>query len=264
MSVVGQRSAEEFYSQCLANARTLDHASHRLEDSGDTFGAMATAWGADVFITQAVLWERILVASPSPLRQYFRAAEGLFGELRAIPTLTDHQPTCMDVLVAARLGLLGACDPSLRGSIQAAWADQSYLAQAPAPTAEQIEDLVRERFEGLPAAEFVDKRRGEAVAAMGEAQAMRVRGETVAAIQTAYGADFLSLEAYLVESALAAGDPALLSVVIRWELAAASVSQVPGLPEGFVAAVARIREALAAGLSESDASRLAATFVPVV
>ena len=59
-----------------------------------------------------------------------------------------------------------------------------------------------------------------------------------------------------MESALAVGDDRLLSVITRWELAIHSLSTLPGLPEGFLAAVSRIRETLAASLGDADGARL--------
>jgi hypothetical protein len=110
---------------------------------------------------------------------------------------------------------------------------------------------------------FVAQRRREAAVAMSQAQSARVKGETVAAIQSAYESDFLGLEAYLVESAVAVGDHLLQSVVVRWELASTAVSQLSGLPDGFVLAVQRIRDALGSSLSEADASRLRESLIVV-
>lgn len=257
------RSAEEFYTQCLTNARTLDVAARRLSSAMDAPNAIAAAWGSDVYAVQAVLWERILVASPVPQRQFFRVADALFDGLQAAASASGDQSTCRTVIRSARESLLAACDPDLRDAIEASWPDLSYMGILPAPSPDDLAAAVLQRTGGLPPEEFVDRRRREAAEAMTEAQALRVRGDAVGAIQQAYDSDFLALEAYLVESALAAGDPYLLSVVVRWELCAASVAQLPGLPEGFVSAVSRIRDALGTPLAEADAGRLRASLVPV-
>jgi hypothetical protein len=52
-------------------------------------------------------------------------------------------------------------------------------------------------------------------------------------------------------------------VVVRWELASTAVSQLSGLPDGFVLAVQRIRDALGSSLSEADASRLRESLIVV-
>jgi hypothetical protein len=257
------RSAEEFYSQCLANARTLDLAARRLAAEGDSPAALATAWGSDVFAVQAVIWERILVASAVPQRQFYRVADALFEGLRSSPELADDRPSCRNVIRAARQALLAACDPELRGSIEAGWPDLAYMGMLPAPTVDDLEEAAAARLGGIPPEAFVEQRRHEAAEAMAQAQALRVRGDTVAAIQLAFDSDFLALEAYLVASAIAAGDVRLQSVVVRWELAYSSVTELAGLPEGFVAAVNRIRDALGACLAEADADRLRTSLVPV-
>lgn len=204
-----------------------------------------------------------MVASPAPQRQFFRVAEALFSGLR--PTAVDDpvSASCADVLTAARAGLLEAGEPSLRDSIREGWHDLGYASAVPAPTPEAVvADAVR-RLEGMTPGSFVARRREQMAAAMADAQGLRVRGETEAAVQRAYEADFLGLEAYLVESSVAAGDTDLLSFIVRWELAVGAVSQLAGLPEGFVAAVARIRETLGSALSEADAARLKDTLLPV-
>lgn len=255
------RAAEEFYSLCLSNARVLDAAARRYAESGDPVGLLACAWGSDVQIVQAVLWERIMVASPTPQRQFFRVAEALFAGLH--PSHAGSPTSCADVLTATRAGLLEAGEPSLRDSIRDGWYDLAYAVAAPSPTIEAVAAHAHQRLEGMAPGTFVGRRREQMAAAMADAQALRVRGETVAAVQRAYEADFLGLEAYLVESSIAAGDAELLSFIVRWELAVGSVAQLAGLPEGFVAAVAAIRDALGSALSEADAARLRETLLPV-
>ena len=263
MSDVGKRSAEEFYSQCVANARTLEQAAMSYASQGDAVSALATAWGGDVFAVQAVLWERILVMSTTPQRQFYRVADALFSGLnQPTPPLVDR-PTCRDVIRAARDGLLAECDPALRSSIESGWSGLSYLATVEAPTMADVEESVQERLNGLTPAAFVVQRRREAAAAMAVAQSERVRGETVSAVQSAYESDFLGLEAYLVESSVAVGDLSLQSVIVRWELASTAVGQLAGLPDGFVPAVQRIREVLGSCLADADAVRLRDSLEPV-
>ena len=95
------------------------------------------------------------------------------------------------------------------------------------------------------------------------AQTCWVRGETPAAIQLAYEADFKALEAYLVDSAMAAGDADLFTVTMRWDLADQAVGTLPGLPADFSAAVTAIRGVLSVGLGEADGQRLIEVFPPV-
>lgn len=256
-------SPEEFYSQCLGNVRSLDAAARRRAQQQDAVGAVACAWGADVYAVQSVLWERVLVAAPVPQRQYFRAADALFAALRGRGEAPGGGQSCADVLDRARGRMLAGFDAEAVTAITALWPDQSYLAALSAPTAEAWRTAAAERLGGLAPARFVEQRRSESAAAMARAQELRVRGETSPAIEAAYDSDLLALEGYLVESALAAGDELLLTVTVRWELVTTALGQVAALPQGFLAAVGVIRAAMAGAFPSADAQRLMAWFVPV-
>lgn len=257
---MSERSAEEFFGLCVSNARVLDSAARRMADSGDAKGALATAWGSDVFAAQGVLWERILGAAAATRRQMYRAADALFAGLRA-EALGSEQAcsTCADVIELARARLLAECDVTLQAAISGAWTDIAYLGVLPAPALEDLQAAAAVRLEGMSPESFVLARRRAAEQAMADAQALRVRGDASGALQIAYDADFLAFEAYLVESAVAAGDSVLQTVTVRWELASAAIAALPGLPEAFVAGVEHIRIALCSGLADADASRLIAS-----
>lgn len=257
-------SPEEFFTQCVANARVLDAAARRLLADGDRVGAMACAWGSDVFTVQAVLWERVLVAAPVPARKYFRAAEAMFAPQRIVGGATAGPAVTADEMISlGRIALMADFEPSVRLEITDQWADITYLRQAPAPTTEDLAVSVTDRLAGRTPEAFAAARRMLAGQAMDEAQALRVRGETQGAVQAAYDADLLCLEAYLVESAVAAGDAALLTVRVRWELATAAISGLLGLPNGFVAAVTALRDAITGSMVTADAERLRGTFVAI-
>ena len=257
----GRGSDEEFYGQCMANARVLDEAAHRRAAAGDAVGALATCWGADIYAAQGVLWERILGAAAATQRQLYRAADALFQGLRAEAGAhtSGVDDTCADVVRVARARLLAECDDALTAAIATAWTDVDYLAVLPAPTRSDIETAVSVRLEGLSPAAFVARRRQSATDAMSESRSLRVRGDSAGALQAAYDADFLGFEAYLVESAIAAGDTSLQSVMVRWELATAAIAALPGLPSGFAPGVAQIRRSLTSGLARADAARLLAS-----
>ncbi len=88
---VSSGTAEEFYSRCLANAQILEGAARQRVGSGDPVGALADAWGADVNMLQAVMWERILVAARTPQRQFFLVAGAIVTGLRSpIPAAAGH------------------------------------------------------------------------------------------------------------------------------------------------------------------------------
>ena len=261
----GRGSEEEFYGLCMTNARVLDQSARRRAAAGDAVGALATCWGGDIYTAQGVLWERILGAAAATQRQMYRAADALFQGLRGESdrTAAGLDDTCADVVLQARSRLLAECDEALTAAISAAWTDVRYLAVIPAPTQTDVDTAVSVRLEGLTPAAFIARRRQGAVEAMETARSLRVRGDAAAALQAAYDGDFLGFEAYLVESSIAAGDLALQSVAVRWELATAAIEALPGLPEGFVAGVTQIRRSLGSGLAQADAARMLASLPTV-
>jgi hypothetical protein len=255
-------TAEEFYGRCLANAQVLEDVARRRTDEGDAVGALADAWGADVNMLQAVMWERIIAAASAPQRQFFRVAEAIVAGLRSPLGETDPPATLGRCIARARERMAVTFDDELAREMSRRWPDIAYLEAVPAVGEEQVAAFVHARLLGLSPTEFVSRRRGEAAAGMLEAQTHRVRGDTAQAIQAAYQADFTALDAYLVESALAAGDDALLTVTIRWDLAVQAVSELPGLPDDFSGAIAVIRATIAAGIGEADGRRLVESLVP--
>jgi len=250
------QTAEEVYAQCLVNTQVLDAAARRQALEGDPVGALTLAWGADVYAVQGVLWERIIGAAAATHRQLYRAADALFRGLRgAAPEATLPAGSCAEVLRQARTRLLAECDEGLAAAIQAVWDEHSFLDDLAAPTAEDVQAAARSRCRGRSALAHAGALRVDARAAMQRAQSLRVRGDTTGALQESYEADLLAFEAYLLESALAAGDSGLLTVTIRWELATAAITGVDALPADFTRAVERIRQVMVSGLAESDAVR---------
>jgi hypothetical protein len=253
---VEKGTAEEFYSRCLGNAQVLERSARAHALGGRPVPALAAAWGADINTLQAVIWERILVASRTPQRQFFRVAGAIASALReATPTVGDSEAPG-DRVRSARARMAVSFDPALASEMQRRWPDLSYLASLPALTEQDVREAAAERLRGLSPARFVARCRADAADAMLEAQSRRIRGEIEAAVQGAYQSDFTSLDAYLVESAVAAGDQALFTVFARWELATHAMTELPGLPDDFSGAVAVIRTALATSLGEADGARL--------
>jgi hypothetical protein len=254
MTGLATNSDEEFYTWCLGNAAVLERAARRHAEYGDVVSAVATAWGADVYTLQAVTWERILVASHSPQRQFFRVADAVSSAMRQAP-LAGGDDAEAGVRIA-RAAVAHAFDAGLAREMSTRWPDIDYLAALPPLDPELVSEAVATRLRSLRPEEFAATRRAEAVELMLEAQMQRVRGDVVTSIHTAFDSDLASLEAYLVESAVAAGDDDLMTVSIRWELATNVVSELPGLPNEFVGAVRAIRAALVVGLGEADGRRL--------
>lgn len=260
---VDSGTAEEFYSRCLANAQLLEGAARQRAAAGDRVGALADAWGADVSMLQAVLWERVIAASRAPQRQFFQAAEAVVAGLRSALADPDVSATLGRTIAHARSRVSTAFDADTADEMARRWPDISYLEALPAVTIDDLAGVVATRLSGMSPAAFVAQRRSEARAAMLKAQAHRVRGETAEAIQAAYAGDFHALEGYLVESAVEVGDTELLTVTIRWDLAVHAVAELPGLPEDFSQAVGVVRGAIVAGIGDADGKRLMESMPPI-
>lgn len=260
---VAKGTAEEFYSQCLANAQILERSARARAAGSDSIGAVACAWGADVAIVQAVIWERILIASRNPLRQFYEVADVVVTALVDDDGVNRPVSSAEHMVREARMRVARSFDASLARDIEARWPDVSYLADTPPFADVDVQAAVANRLLGVSAGEFIEHRRREAAAFMLEAQSRRVHGDMAGAIQAGYDSDFRSLDAYLIESAIAVGDTALLTVISRWELATRAVAGLPALPPDFLAAVEVVRETLGAALGEADGARLRRTFAPV-
>lgn len=246
-------SVEEFYAARLSNASVLERASRGCASDGDAVGAVALAWAADVEIFQAALWERLVVVAGGSIRDFLEMAE------RAMTGLGQSNGDAEDLVQSARNAMVESLDTGWAREVTRRWTDISYLAALPAPSRNEFLEWGASRLQGLSPSAFVTQRRAQGHDALTQALERRVKGQTDEAIRAAYAADCLLLEAYLVESALAAGDQALLSVAARWELATRGVASMESVPPDFSRAVGAIRAALARPLGDADGPRFRET-----
>lgn len=249
-------TAEEFHSRCLGNARIMDAAARQHANAGDAVDAVFCAWAGDVAIIEATVWERVVVTSSTPLQRFFGTAQALTSAIAQSAGPVDVDTTAEQLLVSIRVGALAVFDGELAASVAERWSDVGYLATLPAPTFESIASSVATRLEGKSSRAYIEDRRLRSRERLLAAQELRVRGDVHAAITAAFEADFLALEAYLVESAVAASDTALATVASRYALASEAVADIPALPNDFARAVTAIRTALTTSLGEADGRRL--------
>jgi hypothetical protein len=254
---VDKGTAEEFFSRLQTNASVLHGASVQFAVDGDDVSAVACALGSDAAMLEAVVWERLNIAPRSPQRQFFQAVATVASSVDGLTDLDPADTTSAEAFIAAvRRRMVGAFDEGLASEVSEHWGPIEHLADLAMPTGRTMDDARERRLEGLTPAEFIKSRRTSSGQMMLEAQARRVRGDIPEAIQAAYESDFLALEAYLVDSAVAVGDRPLFSVTTRWTLATHALGELPGLPSDFTEAVDAIRAVLADGLGDSDGSRL--------
>lgn len=255
----GPTSVEEYFTRRLGDAHVLVAAAQGHAAADDAVAAVATMLAADTAVLQALLWERVNISPRTPQRQFFQAAHALTGVL-AREASGPPVVSAADLVADTRAAMASALDDDLALAVRARWADVGFLLLLRAPTPADLRTSLADRTDGLGADAFVVARREQARALMVEAQAARVRGDAPTAIRLAYDSDFLTVDAYLAESALASGDVWLLTVVPRWALVAAGVAALPGLPESFTDAVTLVREAMTTSLGGADGGRLAAAF----
>jgi hypothetical protein len=254
---VDKGTAEEFFSRLLANAQILHEASAQFAGDGDPVSAIACAIGSDAATLESVVWERLNIAPRAPQRQFFQAVATVASSLSGLADLGDADvTTAIGFVTAVRERMTQAFDAELALDVAERWEPLAHLADLPMPSGLDMDDFRAQRLEGLTVAEFIKARRTASGQAMLQAQNFRVRGMLNEAVQSAYDSDYLAMEAYLVESATAAGDTALLTVVARTVLVSDSLADMSGLPAGFTEAVAAIRAAMSDGLGEADGARL--------
>jgi hypothetical protein len=181
--------------------------------------------------------------------------------------------------------MAASIDDDLRSELMGRLQPLDHLESLKAPSAVDFSVAARSRLAGMSPEDFVGRRRLDAAARM--AQARRIAegivaagpgadssvapaedapdgsGTVSAAIAAAYEADMLTLDAYLVESALAIGDDLLFTVQLRWDYAAAAVTRLAGVPADLSAAVALVRRTLARSLGAGDGARLERTWIPL-
>ncbi len=290
----GSWSAEEFYVDLLARVNVFTDRSRAYANAGQVEAAVVSQWGADVLTLQSVAWERIVVVSSAPQEPLFQlgarvldglGASGLQSASQEFGGASRLAPTAAGLVAAARDAMVASIDDDLRSELMTRLQSLDHLDSLKAPSAVDFSVAARSRLAGMSPEDFVGRRRLDAAARM--AQACRIAeglvavgpgadsspataedapdgsGTVTAAIAAAYEADMLTLDAYLVESALAIGDDLLFTVQLRWDYAAAAVTRLAGVPADLSAAVALVRRTLARSLGAGDGARLERTWIPL-
>ncbi|MEY4136003.1 MAG: hypothetical protein RL205_131 [Actinomycetota bacterium] len=256
-------SAEEIYADLLQRVHVLTPMSVTYAEQGDIANAVLCTWAADVATAQAVAWERIVVVTHSPQTPFFALGDRIARALReGLDEGSGAYASASELVQSMRERMLTAVDADLADDIGTRFSSLDHLSSFEAPLPERLREAGYSRLGALRPGDFVTQRRADAQARMRDALAQRVRGDITGAISSAYEADMLTLEAYLVESALAIGDTQLLTVQVRWDLAVAALTRLAGVPEDFGQAVSVVRQTLVASIGSGDGARLARTWIP--
>ena len=253
---------EQFVRQSREHARSLVAASRRNAAAGDAVGVLACGWVADVVTVQAVTANAVLISGEAPQRLYFQTASTVIGDVRETWTSEADGPGSMSgvagVLKAGRSALARSLEPAIVGELTDEWMELSEFSSIPVPSMEELERARSERLGGLDVSDFVASRRRDASEWALQAARTKQSGDAAVAVREAYAADMYAFEAYLTKSAVETGDHLLLTVRAWWDVAAAAIAAIPGLPDDVDGAVGAIRRAIVTSIGEPSATRLLA------
>ncbi|WP_139977517.1 hypothetical protein [Nocardioides litoris] len=264
MTIVGH-TPELLYSETTAGiARHRGHA-RRQAAAGDALGAVAATWAADLGIVQAVMWERVMFAAPDPDQQLLEITATVARAFAAAGRDAEPGDTASAAATvrAARRALAGAFEPSALALMERRFTPLAHLEALPAPTAHDVAEVARQRLGDLAPEAAVAERDQEAADCMAAARDLVRDGRPEDALALAWQADWATLEAYLIDAALAVGDTALLSVELRWALAAAETETIGSLPADLDRAVGTVRDHLVRALGSVEGDRLRRRFQPL-
>lgn len=224
----------------------------------DAFSAaLAAAWA----LVDGELWGARDSAGHSPRRTHYATLESMVVAT-ATPTLIEGETlgALIDAVVASWQSAVPAQPwPTIgQGTLGG-----DVWRGVPIPDHATIAAAAHDRLGGIDAQDYVAVRTRDAGAAMVEALALAGKGEVSAAIGEAYRADLSAVEAYLIASALAAGDTMLLTVSSRWALVSAALGEIEELPGDLRGAISSVRTAIFGALGPQDGARVA-SFLPVL
>ena len=193
--------------------------SRRQAGEGDVRRAQLAAWAADVHVLEELLWENGLGEAPDPYEQLAAIGEAVASAIEALAGDAPDDLSPREVVELARHAMVTTFDASVHELLEQRLSDLAHLEQVqPLPQAPDA----RDRLAGRTHDELVSELRTAAADCMAVAQLMAAEGEPEAALRLARQSDDAAFEAHLVNAAVAAGDTALATVDLRWELARAA------------------------------------------
>lgn len=227
----------------MTTAEEYVELSRRYAAAGERRMAELAAWSADVHVLEELLWSNGLGQAPDPAAELAAIGERIADSLEAAAAaIPDSGPTGRDLVEIARDELVSTFDPSVHALLIERFADLSHLDQARGGTAVDPADRTAARLAGLRASDLVAELRTAAADCMATAELLLAGDEPEAADRMVHQSEAAAFEAHLVEAAVRAGDTALVTVDLRWDLVA---EEIP-TPERLAAVV---------GSAERDALR---------
>jgi hypothetical protein len=244
----------EFVELCSRSSEILWQIAVDKSELNDSVGTLACATGSDLIRFQGVLWESLVVNAGIPSRKYFQLGENLAQSL-ALLNFASHS-TIGQALVALRAEMGTLLDEVGVSDFLASMPDASVFEKINFPDLATIESDVVHRLDGQTPQVYSHRRKQEALKLSVQSFTAQSSGDVDEAIRLMFASDFTFLDAYLVESAHAAGDRNLFTARTRWELASYSTSLITELPHDLPVAAAMVRSALTDLLGAQDVARL--------
>ncbi|MGV8847480.1 hypothetical protein [Tessaracoccus sp.] len=255
---------EALHSDTVHKNREYYELSRSYAAKGDVYAAVHALWMADMCAVQAVMWERILIASPKPDEQFFAIATSVSRALSLHALTGTAQPDAASTIQAARDGLAQAFDEVAMRLLAARLTPLDHLVGLPAPDQAGADAVLARRLSGSSPEQLIVQRNRSAAESMNTAAGLHRRGCHADAVTHAYQSDMAIYEAYLLEAARVVGDEFLMTVDLRWELAYMQITSLPSLPSDYVEATTLIRAKLKETVSPTEADTLDERFLAVV
>lgn len=256
-------SPEVLYADTVSKKRAYGELSQRYAATGETYAAVHAAFAADVQTVQAVMWERVMVASPVPEEQFKAIGDTVTKALASYAATPVAANTAREAVERARAGMGAAFDPVALQVLTSEYLPLDHLNHLPHPNPTEGTTIAHTRTKGEPAATVAQKRRRAAKDCMTVAVLMQREGRLTDAMTQAWQADWATFESYLLDAASQVGDNSLITVEMRWALATEAIAKIPALPSDFAEAVSTIRARMLNSLGTIEGKRLAARFEPL-
>lgn len=258
-----QFTPEVLYADTVAKKRAYSGLSQRFAAEGKAYAAVHAAFAADVQTVQAVMWERVMVASPVPEEQFAAIADTVTRALAAYAATPPKASSARQTVENARAGMGAAFDPVALRVLSNEFIALDHLNGFPQPDPSEGLALAASRTKGEPPITVAQHRRRVARDAMTVALSMHRDGRLADAMRQAWQADWATFEAYLIEAALQVGDQSLITVEMRWLLATEAIAKIPALPTDFTQAVSTVRGRMLDSLGTIEGQRLITRFEPI-
>lgn len=258
-----QFTPEVLYAETVAKKRAYGDLSRTYAQAGNSFAAVHAAFAADVQTVQVVMWERVMVASPTPEEKFREIADTVAGALAAYAIAPTGASTARETVENARAALLRAFSGGAADMVAEHFFPLDHLDALAYPDPAVGAQTVHSRTGGEHPEVVARTRLRAAHDCMVMAVALNREGRLDEAMQQAWASDWATLEAYLLEAALRVGDYALMTVEMRWLLASEAVARIEALPTDFERAVATVRNQIAASLGSVEGERLNRMFEPL-